>query len=487
MPYDKPPAKIKGLPDHAQKIWLNAFNSAYSKTPAGQDKDAYANATAWGAVKNAGYKKGKDGKWSVPKEAASTSSAGQLARPQVKESRVYTISSMREAQILDETKREIRVVIISEGKGNQRDKHYYTPEAIQSGIAAFEGAQCYADHPSRSQEADQPERKVEELVGYFKEAKVENIGGLSSLTAILKIMDGDDYAWAWQLAKTSIDYSKMYENKDFVGISINADGKTYEQELDGETWNFVKEFTDTFSADIVTKPARGGKFLQMMESMNKEGRVYCERCKSEIKKEEVKNMEKKQVEKMMQTLDGIKTKMGKPEEAKNCETDIDSLKSLLGQFLDDEAGEPAHAEDEGEAEGEAEELPPKKKPAVAAAPAEETEDEAETEAEKKEAQAMKARLALLESKEAMREALSEVDEELQNAGLPRTMTKHLKEAFVNVKKGTIMTKALRKATIDAAKKTFAELAESNPGGFPPKGANGDTVTKTVYDEMTDGL
>lgn len=62
MPYDKsnPPEKIKGLPEHAQEIWISAFNSAIKEYDGDEEK---ANATAWSAVKKSGYDKNKEGKW----------------------------------------------------------------------------------------------------------------------------------------------------------------------------------------------------------------------------------------------------------------------------------------------------------------------------------------------------------------------------------------------------------------------------------------
>ena len=275
MPYTTAPSKIKGLPEHAQKIWLKAFNSAYANVPKGKNADEDSNQIAWGAVKNAGYKQDKDGKWA--KEAVASTSQGAILRPQIcskcgregctcakplaKESflrPVYTIASLREASV-DESKREIKVVIISEGKGNKRDKHYYTREAIKSAPRAFEGAQCYADHPSKTEEMDRPKRSVKEIIGYFTGCEIQEMNGLMSLVATLKIVDGDSYQWAWDLAKESVNYAQKYPTEDLVGISINADGKTRKAQINGEDWNFVDAITDVFSADVVTKPARGGK------------------------------------------------------------------------------------------------------------------------------------------------------------------------------------------------------------------------------------
>lgn len=62
MPYtkDNPPDRIKGLPKHAQEIWISAYNSAIKQYDGDEEK---ANATAWAAVKKAGYKKNEKGEW----------------------------------------------------------------------------------------------------------------------------------------------------------------------------------------------------------------------------------------------------------------------------------------------------------------------------------------------------------------------------------------------------------------------------------------
>lgn len=61
MPYKigSPPDAIKGLPAKAQRIWINAFNSAYDD---GKDEKTCFK-IAWGAVANAGYSKNDEGVW----------------------------------------------------------------------------------------------------------------------------------------------------------------------------------------------------------------------------------------------------------------------------------------------------------------------------------------------------------------------------------------------------------------------------------------
>lgn len=72
MPYgavtELPASVKKVLPDHAQDIYREAFNSAYEeyKDPAkrreDEDREEVAHKVAWKAVKNK-YSKGVDGKW----------------------------------------------------------------------------------------------------------------------------------------------------------------------------------------------------------------------------------------------------------------------------------------------------------------------------------------------------------------------------------------------------------------------------------------
>lgn len=57
------------LPDHAQEIYKEAFNSAYdqydkpSERRGDADREETAHKVAWSAVKKARYEKGDDDKW----------------------------------------------------------------------------------------------------------------------------------------------------------------------------------------------------------------------------------------------------------------------------------------------------------------------------------------------------------------------------------------------------------------------------------------
>ena len=73
MPYkstNELPKSVKDtLPDHAQDIYKEAFNSAYdqydqpSERRYSESREEAAHKVAWSAVKKAGYQKGNDDKW----------------------------------------------------------------------------------------------------------------------------------------------------------------------------------------------------------------------------------------------------------------------------------------------------------------------------------------------------------------------------------------------------------------------------------------
>jgi hypothetical protein len=166
----------------------------------------------------------------------------------------------------DDATRTASVIIIEEGLGNKRDKHYYASDTLIKAVAnkVFDGAQAYADHPSAFEETDRPERSVRDLFGYYFDSHIVQNNGKTAIAAKLKIQDGQD--WAVGLIKEAIAYSKQFPNKVYAGISINADGDVSPKDVGGMSVNYVNSITDAFSADLVTKPARGGRFLALVES-----------------------------------------------------------------------------------------------------------------------------------------------------------------------------------------------------------------------------
>lgn len=188
----------------------------------------------------------------------------------------------------------VKVVLVTEGLGNRRNMNYYGPEAMQSAPPIFEGKPCFLNHPSSIEEQDIPERRVESKCGYFKNVRVQPIDGMSSVIGELHFDLSETGQMGFAKALTSLHYKTEFPGLDseYVGLSINADGDVEKRmvQWEGETLevNYVTRFTDAASCDIVTTPARGGKFLALVESiagaLNKEDTPMKEGLKQSLEK-----------------------------------------------------------------------------------------------------------------------------------------------------------------------------------------------------------
>lgn len=185
--------------------------------------------------------------------------------------------SLKEAvKVSTLTGRKADVILIDEGLGNRVNLNYYGPECIAAGPAIFEGASCFVDHPSMSETVDRPERSVWHKAGYYSNVRVETIEGKNSLRAVLNLDETEAGEMVLEKISAAIEFKASNPGSDheYVGLSINAQGETEKRTVtvNGEqieanyVLNFVKDpFT---SVDIVTAPARGGRFLALLESIS---------------------------------------------------------------------------------------------------------------------------------------------------------------------------------------------------------------------------
>lgn len=275
-----------------------------------------------------------------------------------------------EAKKDDSGKKKFPVVIISQGMGNLVDKNYYSKEAILSGPEIYEGKKAYYDHPTESQEKEQPGRSVKEICGHYENCRVEeDENGLAILKADLVPIESKQDVIG--LIEHAIEYKKKYPNKEFIGISINGDGDgqrlDYEDfikqaepndfemkkisEIEGQPINLITKFTDAISADIVTEAGARGKILKenkkrkgqrMLEAMKKfllgaeknDQKLMEEAAKdimSDEKKEDEKKEDegKKKAEGLAKALLACKKEMKKEEEESEEEYEARCMQSAL--------------------------------------------------------------------------------------------------------------------------------------------------------------
>jgi len=183
----------------------------------------------------------------------------------------YERVSLREAVVSQgapatgQTQRRVRATIIAVGPGNKTDKAFYTQECISTGPAFFEGARCFANHLSALDKQIQPERRIEQEIGYWTDVTVEG----EKLTGTLNILDGAEQDKYWNRIKGAIEYAKKYPGRNIFGVSIHASGDAKPMQYQGETWMQVFRFADVRSCDFVTWPARNGEFTAILSESEK--------------------------------------------------------------------------------------------------------------------------------------------------------------------------------------------------------------------------
>lgn len=182
-----------------------------------------------------------------------------------------------------------RVVLLEEGLGNFRDGYFYSKEALKSAVTVFEGKKIFADHPDANEDKARPERSVRDVLGYFEKCGYqESDDGQGQLVADVVTMADKPYEWARALMREAVEFSKKHPDKEFIGLSINANGAAEARPIEDvikETSaqpillklndamergltevKVVRQITEAVSCDLVTEAGAGGKVLQILES-----------------------------------------------------------------------------------------------------------------------------------------------------------------------------------------------------------------------------
>jgi hypothetical protein len=405
----------------------------------------------------------------------------------------------------DQPIRRARVCIISEGPGNLADRHWYTREAIESGVAVFEGAKAFADHPSRREEIELPERSVRQLIGHFEKCAVESgRDGRAALMAdlVLNPADSDLMRHVRGLIREAADHAALYPDmQPHSGLSINADGEDAPAEINGEQWNAVTRLTAAISADVVTFPAARGGWTRSLESLR--DAVGSGRTK------EASAMKIKIVRESNEQLRKLAAKLAKTDDAEARKTIHAEMEGYMK--ASDEAAEAANvaASDKEKAEAEA-----KKKAEddlkAAGVPADKKDDEEPEEEARKKASLTKKAGELKESAKVLRKAGNEelaaaledqakaleskatdfasVREELRESNRKvqvlesvlsgrRLLTgSTLPEGYISIDELVGMSESKQKAKIEAEERRYAKIRESMAGDFAVVGAGPRSIS-----------
>lgn len=207
-------------------------------------------------------------------EASSASAQGALMRPQEAARRGWTYESLQEAKV-NRGKRDVECILITEGPGNQVDRNYYTAPFIQDVVVKYEGARAYLNHATQQERATRSEGDIRTLCGFYHGLKAVHVmdpkTGLQVLAAqgFLHCDESDAGNDAMAKAEAQIEYRKLFpqSKEEYCGLSINGSGiKEGTVNIAGADWNKITGVGEPDSVDVVTRPARGGAFLALVES-----------------------------------------------------------------------------------------------------------------------------------------------------------------------------------------------------------------------------
>ena len=171
-----------------------------------------------------------------------------------------------------------KVMIIEEGLS--KNGKYYTKEALQKAVPLFEKSKvCFYewkdkhfDHIPLSIEKIRPEGFPLQTAGYLDNVKYETVKiegrEVSGLTGSLHLLEENSKV---QELKQMLVNAWQKGLKNFLGLSINAEGPSSVRMLNGQPVTVVNGITKVFSTDFVTQPAAGGELLKIIESINQRG------------------------------------------------------------------------------------------------------------------------------------------------------------------------------------------------------------------------
>jgi len=143
----------------------------------------------------------------------------------------------------------MRIKLIDEGQGSSG---WYPADTLRRAAEdrVFPaGTHMYADHPSRSESEDRPERSVKDLAAVLTEDATYRDGAL------------------WAEARVFAPFRELLaEQADHIGVSIRAHGTAEPGEVEGQNRMVITSLTEGISVDFVTRAGRGGQIVEVLES-----------------------------------------------------------------------------------------------------------------------------------------------------------------------------------------------------------------------------
>lgn len=163
-----------------------------------------------------------------------------------------TIAALAEARAIapsELTGKTWKIKIIEGDR--QGSSAYYPKEALESGKHLFSrGVRIFRNHPNSEEKWSQPERRIEDIIGWLSEDAT---------------YDGKDLHANVQFIESEQARIKELAEAGVIAVSIRASGEMTE----GTNGMELKKFTSVHSVDVVTQAGAGGAFDTLLEADRK--------------------------------------------------------------------------------------------------------------------------------------------------------------------------------------------------------------------------
>ncbi len=144
--------------------------------------------------------------------------------------------------------------------GMSKNRNFWSPQILQSSQRLFEGVRAFADHPTKSELQERPERSIKDIIGWYEAVRFYPTGMGGTMKANLHLLEGP--------LADSIRQAHSQGKGDLIQLSVNISGKRVPRSINGIMAREVTEIHRVHSVDAVTEASAGGSIDHLVASEN---------------------------------------------------------------------------------------------------------------------------------------------------------------------------------------------------------------------------
>jgi len=143
--------------------------------------------------------------------------------------------------------------------GRSKNRYYWRPDTLERNTRMFEGVRAFADHPTKTEMAERPERSVRDIVGWYEGVYwVPNGMGGGSLKGKMHLLEGP--------VADIVREAHTRGKPDLVQLSVNVSARHSPKYIDGVLVREISELVRVHSVDAITEASAGGSIDRVVGS-----------------------------------------------------------------------------------------------------------------------------------------------------------------------------------------------------------------------------